>query len=200
MADRVDQILGSYRLLRVLGSGNFAEVYLGQHIHLGTPAAIKVLHTAKLNDPKERDSFLREARTIAELAHPNIVRVLDFNIDQNTPFLVMEYAPKGSLRTIHPDGSQLPLSTTLFYVSQVSAALQYAHEHKKVHRDVKPENILARDDGSVMLGDFGIVATAHSSSSRLTEDKVGTLMYMAPEQMKGHPCPASDQYALAITT
>ena len=81
-------------------------------------------------------------------------------------------------------------------MEQIAAALQYAHEHKKIYRDVKPENILMRDNGSVMLGDFGIATFVHSSSSRFTEDNIGTIIYMAPEQMSGHPCPASDQYGV----
>src|SRR5260370_10974370 len=102
MADRpnrVGQQLGNYRLIRVLGEGGFAEVYLGEHIHLGTKAAIKVLHTQLTND--DVDKFRTEARTIAHLVHPNIVRVLEFDVEGRTPFLVMDYAPNGSLRQRH---------------------------------------------------------------------------------------------------
>jgi serine/threonine protein kinase len=198
MADRTGQLLGNYRLDKLLGHGSFAEVYRGQHIHLNTPAAIKILFATELNSPGAREVFLLEARTIAELAHPHIVEIKDFSIDQNIPFLVMEYAPKGSLLNNYPSGSQLFLPTILAYVEQIAFALQYAHEHKKIHRDVKPANILVRNDGSVMLGDFGIATITHNTSSRQTVDISGTYAYMAPEQMNGHPCPASDQYALAI--
>ncbi|HEY0756095.1 MAG TPA: serine/threonine-protein kinase [Ktedonobacteraceae bacterium] len=198
MNDRSGQSLGTYRLVRLLGQGGFAEVYLGQHIHLNTQAAIKILLATKLNDETEMEGFRREAQIIASLMHSNIVRVLDFNIEQGLPFFVMEYAAQGSLRKMHK-GSQLPLATITNYVRQVADALHYAHNRKQIHRDVKPDNILVRDDGSLMLSDFGIATIAHSSVSQHTEDMIGTMAYMAPEQMQGHPQFASDQYALAIS-
>src|SRR6266852_5376304 len=99
MTDRVGQQLGNYRLIRLLGEGGFAEVYLGEHIHLGTQAAIKVLHTQLTSD--DVDKFRTEARTIARLIHPRIVGVLDFGVEGKAPFLVMDYAPHGTLRKLH---------------------------------------------------------------------------------------------------
>lgn len=196
--DRSGQTLDRYHLLRLLGRGGFAEVYLGQHIYLNTQVAIKILSDTKLSNEKEIDHFRYEAQTIASLDHPNIVRVSDFNIDQGIPFFVLEYAARGSLRNLHPRGTQLPLSSVISYVRQIAAALDYAHGHKQIHRDVKPENILVRDNGSLMLSDFGIATIAHSSVSLRTENTTGTPLYMAPEQIQGYPRPASDQYALAI--
>lgn len=199
MGDRIGQHFGNYRLLRLLGKGGFAEVYLGEHRHLGTQAAIKVLQ-AHLGSQADVESFRREAQTIAGLNHPHIMRVLDFDVEQGVPFLVMEYAPFGSLRTHHPRGQPLPLSLILLYMQQVASALQYAHQHKLVHRDVKPDNMLLRDERTVILSDFGIVTIAHSTTSLDTEGGgAGTPGYMAPEQMHGAPRPASDQYALGIT-
>src|SRR5258706_2249511 len=109
MAERVGQQLGNYRLISLLGEGGFAEVYLGEHVHLGTQAAIKVLQTQLTSH--EREQFRLEARTVARLEHPNIVRVLEFGIEAGTPFLVMNYAPNGSLRQRHPKGVPLPLPT-----------------------------------------------------------------------------------------
>src|SRR5436190_8098977 len=100
MADRVGQQLGNYQLIRLLGRGGFAEVYLGEHIHLNTLAAIKVLLTQLASEDIE--NFRKEARTIAHLEHPHIVRVLEFGIEGTVPFLVMDYAPNGSLRQRHP--------------------------------------------------------------------------------------------------
>src|SRR5207248_9925047 len=97
MADRVGQQLGNYRLIRLLGRGGFAEVYLGEHRRLKTLAAIKVMYAQLLDEDIEH--FLAEARTIASLEHPYIVRVLDFDVYQETPFLVLSYAPNGTLRT-----------------------------------------------------------------------------------------------------
>jgi serine/threonine protein kinase len=140
MADRVGQQLGNYRLIRWLGQGGFAEVYLGEHIHLGTQAAIKVMHTQLAHADVEQ--FRTEARTIARLVHPHIVRVLEFDVAGTTPFLVMDYAPNGTLRQRYPTGSMLPLSTVISYVKQITDALQYAHDEKFIHRDIKPENML----------------------------------------------------------
>src|SRR5438445_111823 len=141
MADRTGQQLGNYRLLQRLGSGGFADVYLGEHIYLETQAAIKVSF-GQLS-PQEEQEFRAEARTIAKLTHPNIVRVLEFGIEQNkTPYLVMDYAPNGTLRTLHPSGTQVPLSTIISYVRQTASALQAAHDKKIIHRDIKPQNML----------------------------------------------------------
>ena len=195
MPDRVGQQIGNYRLIRLLGEGGFAEVYLGEHIHLGTEAAIKVL-TARLSSD-EIEQFRNEARTIARLKHPHIVRILDFGVDNGTPFLVMDYVANGTLRQRFPRGTQLSPETILPFVTQIAAVLQYAHDQKLIHRDVKPENMLL-DGENVLLSDFGIAVVAHSSRSLNTQDQAGTLPYMAPEQLQGKPRIASDQYALGV--
>ncbi len=153
MLNREGLRLGNYRLVRTLGKGAFAEVYLGEHLYLKNYAAIKVLLT-ELNEEKEQ-LFLSEAQTLAQLAHPNIVRVREFAIERATPFLVMDYTPGGALRQRHPKGSCLSLDLTVSYMKQVAAALQYAHNRGIIHRDVKPDNILQGTE-SVMLSDFGI--------------------------------------------
>ena len=188
--------LGNYRLVRLLGHGGFADVYLGEHLHLRTLAAIKLLHTSLTGD--ERAKFLTEARTIGQLEHPHIVRVLDFGFEHETPFLVMDYARGGTLRQLHPKGTRLPSATIVSYVKQVADALQYAHEHKIVHRDVKPENMLLGRGNDVLLSDFGIAVIAHSTHSQMPQEVGGTAPYMAPEQIQGKPSLASDQYALGI--
>ncbi len=196
MADRIGQQFGNYRLVSLLGQGGYAEVYLGQHVRLDLQAAIKVLHTHLTG--QEAEHFQQEAQTIAKLTHPSIVRIFDFDVQDGMPFLVMDYAPNGSLRRRHPKGSVLPLPQIVSYVKQVAAALQYAHERKFIHRDVKPENMLLGRQQEVLLSDFGLAALAHSSGSLSTQEAVGTLPYMAPEQIEGHPRAASDQYALGV--
>ena len=196
MLDRVGQQLGNYRLLRLLGQGGFADVYLGEHVYLRTRAAIKVLQMRVAGDDME--SFLNEARTIANLKHAHIVRVLEFGVEGNTPFLVMEYAPSGTLRQRYPKGTRLPLTIIVPYVKQVASALQYAHDRKLIHRDVKPENMLLESENDILLSDFGIALVAQSSRYQNTQETVGTIAYMAPEQLQGRPRPASDQYALGI--
>lgn len=199
MADRVGQQLGNYRLISLLGQGGFAEVYLGQHIYLDTLAAIKVLHTRLDSDDVEH--FRAEARTIARLVHPNIVRVLEFNVQDMTPYLIVDYAPNGTLRKRHARGIPLPPSTVVGYVRQIASALHYAHEQKVIHRDVKPENMLMGRHNEILLSDFGIAVVAQSSrysGERGIQDMAGTIAYMAPEQIQSQACPNSDQYSLGV--
>ncbi len=194
MAGHAEQQLDNYRLVRFLGAGSFGAVYLGEHVYHKTPVAIKVLPQL---DNDDLPTFLNEARTF-RLRHPNIVQVLDFGVekDSHTPFLVMEYAPNGSLRQHYPQGTQLPLPTIVTYVRQIASALQYAHDERLIHRDVKPANMLLGSHHEVLLSDFGAALIAHSSFFRITQNVVGTGVYMAPEQLLGKPCFASDQYAL----
>src|SRR5258706_4178102 len=196
MTAGVGQQLGNYRLMQLLEQGNFAEVYLGAHMYLNTQAAIKVLY-GELAD-QDMEDFLTEARTIARLRHPHIIQVLEFGVEDTTPFLVMDYAPGGNLRQHHPKGTQLSLETILSYVRQIATALQYAHQEQVIHRDIKPENMLLGRNNEVLLSDFGIAVLAQSFNSRKTQNNAGTIAYMAPEQIQAHPSAASDQYALGV--
>lgn len=200
MLNRAGQQLGNYRIIRLLGKGGFAEVYLGEHIHLNTHAAIKVLH-AQLNDD-DTEKFRTEARAIAHLAHPHIVRVFDFDVEDKVPFLVMEYAPHGTLRERHPAGTRLPLDTIVSYTQQVASALQYAHDQGLIHCDVKPENMLLNSQDQIWLSDFGLatfMAPTHLYSTQgMAQQVAGTSPYLAPEQLQGQPRVQSDQYALGV--
>jgi serine/threonine protein kinase/DNA polymerase III delta prime subunit len=196
MVDRVGQFLGNYQLLRLLGSGAFADVYLAEHRYLEIPSAIKVLHVRL--EPHTQEQFLREARTIAHLQHPHIVRVLDFGFHGEIPYLVIEYSPHGTLRSRHPKGTLLSLEQVIHYVKQIAPALDYAHQQRVIHRDVKPENMLLSANDEVVLSDFGIAVVQQSRDSLLTQNQAGTPLYMAPEQIQGKPTAASDQYALGV--
>ncbi len=195
-ASFVGQHVGNYRLVQLLGTGGFAEVYLGMHVHLNTHVAVKLLHTRLANEDVE--DFRREAQTIAKLIHPNIIRVLDFGVEGSTPYLVMDYAPDGTLRQKHPKGSIIAPQLIVGYVKQIGEALQHAHELRLIHRDVKPENMLLGRNNEVLLSDFGIALAAQSSQYQSTQNIAGTISYMAPEQIQAHPRPASDQYSLGI--
>ncbi len=196
MVDRTGQQLGNYRLVRLLGKGGFAEVYLGEHRYLKSFAALKVLRTSLKG--QEVDKFLSEAQTLVRLRHPHIVRVLEYAIDRGTPVLIMDYAPGGTLRKRHPKGSYLSLATTVAYVKQIADALQYAHNHHLIHRDVKPENMLIGPEQQVLLSDFGIALLSSTTELLDNQGMAGTIPYSAPEQLQGKPTFASDQYSLGV--
>ena len=131
MANYLNHRFGNYLLVKLIGQGGFANVYLGRHIYLGTYAAIKVMRTSLVD--KERHNFLREARLIASLEHKHIVRILDYGVKAGIPYLVMNYAPHGSLRQKHPPGSRLPLETIVDYIQQLVDALEYIHKQGLIH-------------------------------------------------------------------
>ena len=132
------------------------------------------------------------------MVHPSIIRVLDFGVEHDIPYLVMEYAPNGTLRQHHARHVPLPVLQVITYTNQVASALQYAHNQRLIYRDVKPENMLLSANGTILLSDFGISTVARTSRSLSTQDISGTAAYMAPEQLQGKVGIASDQYSLAV--
>ena len=197
MTERVGQHLGNYHISRLLGTGVFADVYLSEHLYLNTQAAMKILHTPL--DVHAQDSFLTEARYLSHLIHPHIIRVLEFGMQDQVPYLLMDYAPWGNLRQQHPQGTVVPLATVVSYVTAIASALQYAHDQHVLHRDLKPENLLLGARHEVLLSDFGLaLLTSGTDDALRVRERFGTLAYMAPEQIQGQPSPASDQYALAV--
>jgi eukaryotic-like serine/threonine-protein kinase len=194
----IDQQLDRYRLIRLLGQSGSSEVYLGEHRELHAPVAIKMLHRRFARSDLEK--FQAQAHTLTRLEHPHIVRVFDYGIEDNTPYLVMTYAPRGTLRQQHPRGTRLPLETVVFYVKQIADALQYVHNRKLIHRDIKPHNMLLGADDEVLLSDFGIAVMSQSIDANLPgmPDFEGTVLYAAPEQLQGKPRRSSDQYALGV--
>ncbi len=196
--DRIGQQVGDYRLLRWLGGGSFGHVYLAEQVCDHSQVAIKLLHI-RLSRSEELKAFINEARTI-RLKHAHIVPLLDFGISpEDIPYLVMEYAAQGTLRDRYPKGSQVPLAQVVNYVRQVASALQYAHEQRLIHCDVKPQNMLLRIDGAVLLSDFGLATIADSSGSlSQQQEALGTITYMAPEQIQKQARTQSDQYSLGV--
>jgi eukaryotic-like serine/threonine-protein kinase len=198
MADRIGQHFGDYRLVRLIGQGDFGEVYLGEHLRHSGQAAIKVLHT-RLRDV-DALYFLNEERRIYNLKHPHVVRLLDYDFKDDIPFLIMDYLPNGTLRQRYPEGTLLPLADILSYVKQVADVLQYAHDKNLIHCGIKPENMLLLGRNNVvLLSDFCLPLIVRSSYSQGKQAmSIRTVNYLAPEQIQGHPGPASDQYALGI--
>ena len=186
--------LGNYWIIELLGQGGFADVYLGEHIRLRTLVAIKVLHGRPTEEKMER--FWTEAYIAANLPHRHIVQVFDFDEERSSPFLVLEYAPHGSLEARYR-GEQLLLPTIVSYVKQISGALDYAHSRGVIHCDIKPNNMLLDENDDVLVSDFG-VAVSTGRYAPIPRIFGGTATYRAPEQYRGWPLPASDQYSLGI--
>ncbi len=192
-------LFGNYLAREPLARGGFGQVYHGEHRYLSQRiVAIKVMRDAPLQTQEERAAFLREANMLELLKHPLILPLLDVGIQENVPYLVTEYASAGSLRhrlrTLQ--GQLLPLDEALHILSQVAAALHFAHEHQVIHRDLKPDNILFNTRGEALLADFGIATLLGTASYHQTR-VIGTPTYMAPEQFRGQIGKESDQYALA---
>ncbi|MFL5665996.1 MAG: protein kinase domain-containing protein [Ktedonobacteraceae bacterium] len=196
MTEYAKQRLGNYQLNRLLSTGVFADVYLGTHLYLGTHVAIKVLRGQVNEQASER--FLIIARHLSHLIHPHITRVFDFGIRDGTPFLVIDYAQSGNIRQRHPIGTIVPLSSIISYVSAITSALQYAHEQHLIHGDLKPENLLLGSKNEILVSDFGLALIYSDIAKLKIQQPFGTQAYMALEQIHGQPCPASDQYALAV--
>ncbi|MBI5956697.1 MAG: protein kinase [Chloroflexi bacterium] len=198
MPDLVGRTLGQYRIIEQLGRGGMATVYKAYQPSLERYVAIKVLASAFTEDPAFIRRFKREATAIAGLQHPNIVPVYDFGWEGDVAYIVMQYISGGALKG--QLGQPADLSFTVRVISQVAAALDYAHGQGIVHRDIKPANILLTSSDWVLLTDFGI-AKMVSATSALTQTgrMVGTPQYMSPEQAQGEAVDArSDIYSLGV--
>ena len=192
--------LGSYELMRRLGEGGMAHVYLARDVRLGREVAVKVLDQRLAERPGFRDRFLREARVAAALDHPHIVPLYDFGESGYELYLVMPFISGGSLQDVLKR-APLPVSEVVTYGSQMADALDYAHRRNVVHRDVKPANMLLHADGRLMLSDFGLAKIISPSSRPATPQRhpdAGTPEYMAPEQIEGRTDERSDIYALGV--
>ncbi len=193
--------LGRYRLEATLGRGGMAEVFRATDTKLGRAVAVKVIQPAFAAQPQFVERFLREARLVAGLEHPNILPVYDFGEEDGSPFLVMPYLEGGTLAQ-RMDGTPVPVPQVAPWIRQLAEALDFAHQAGVLHRDVKPANILIGKGDRPLLADFGI-AKAAESATRLTATGVvvGTPVYMAPELALGKSAsPQSDLYALAVLT
>lgn len=195
---------GRYEIVGPLGAGGMGQVYKARRVRLGDEVAVKVLSTEA--DLEARERFLRESRAAAQLRHPHVVSILDFDVDADgRPFLVMELLSGPSLREEIAVGGAMPAARAVPILRVVASALQLAHDHGVVHRDVKPANIVAHrfhsGDRVYKVIDFGIASlAAPPDATRLTLPFMflGTVAYAAPEQLTGDPAvPATDQYALA---
>ncbi|WP_037577286.1 Stk1 family PASTA domain-containing Ser/Thr kinase [Phaeacidiphilus oryzae] len=191
---------GRYRVDERLAVGGMATVYRGVDTRLDRTVALKVMHPALAADPEFTDRFIREAKAVARLAHPNVVNVFDQGADGQAVFLAMEYVPGCTLRDLLNDRGALNPRTALDILEPVLAALGAAHRAGLVHRDVKPENVLLTHGGLVKVADFGLVrAVTGEAGSTSTGQVLGTVSYLAPEQIQqGEADPRTDVYAAGV--
>ncbi len=202
MSNLIGQSLGRYHILEQLGEGGMATVYKPYETRLETDVAVKVIRTENLAPSvleRALKRFEREAKALARLTHPNIVKVTDYGEHEGKPYLVMEYLPGGTLK--QRLGKPMPWQEAVRLLIPIAEALDFAHSQNMIHRDVKPSNILLTQRGQPMLTDFGIAKILDLEE---TQDLTGTGMgigtpeYMAPEQWTGKTSILSDQYALGV--
>ncbi|MEK9507142.1 protein kinase [Gemmatimonadota bacterium Y43] len=189
-----------YEVQRLLGWGGMAGVYLAEEVRLKRRVAIKVIAPGLLMDPSQIERFEQEARTTAQLEHPNIVTIYEVNEREDLHYFTMTYVPGRSLGQVMAEASEpLAVEVVTTWLRQVAGALSYAHDRGVVHRDIKPGNILLDGDGNALVGDFGIAKVAEEPGLTRTGMLVGTPAYMSPEQCTtGKVSGASDQYSLGV--
>jgi len=187
-------LVGRYRLERPLGHGGMATVYLARDDELNRPVAVKLLAENLAADTAFRDRFLREARLAARLSHPNVVAVYDAGeAEGGQPYIVMEYVPGTTLAEL----GRVPPEKAVGLAAQACRGLAHAHAAGLVHRDVKPQNLLLREDGTVKVADFGIARAAEGTALTQIGTVLGTAAYLSPEQALGEEVTAAaDVYSL----
>jgi eukaryotic-like serine/threonine-protein kinase len=187
------QIVGKYKILSTLGSGGFGTVYLAEDTWIDKKVALKVPHKQGV----DFGELLREPRLLASLNHPNIVTILTAEKQENVFFIVMEFVPGETLETIVSREGALDLARVLDYTCQICNALDHAHRHGVIHRDLRPSNVLVADRGLLKVADFGTSRFLEIAAHGTTV--IGSPPYMAPEQFQGRAVFASDIYSLGVT-
>ncbi|MBU1751155.1 MAG: protein kinase [Chloroflexi bacterium] len=196
---------GRYRLIELVGAGGMAQVYQARDTLLERPVAVKLLRPQYAADEPFLARFLQEARSAANLSHPNIVAVYDVGEDTlpgeatSRPYIVMEYVAGRDLKTLIQAEAPLSVARALDIGAQIALALAHAHDAGLIHRDVKPQNVLLTRDGRAKVTDFGIARALATSSISEAGVVLGTVHYLSPEQAAGDPAtPLSDVYALGV--
>ncbi|HVX87988.1 MAG TPA: serine/threonine-protein kinase [Gemmatimonadales bacterium] len=197
LSDLMDATLGEYEVIGELGRGGMASVFLAHEIALDRKVAIKVMAPALMASPGMAERFKREARTAANLSHPNILPIYAVRETDKLVFFVMKCLMGRGLDSVLKETGPMPVKTVQVILHQVAAGLAHAHRRGIVHRDVKPGNIMLDDDGTVVVTDFGIAKIAESEGLTVTGSTIGTPAYMSPEQCSGQVLTtAADQYSL----
>src|SRR5919204_4645381 len=187
------QAIGKYKILSTLGSGGFGTVYLAVDTWIDKKVAIKVPHKQNL----DFGELLREPRLLASLSHPNIVTILTAEKQENVFFIVMEFVPGETLESIVAREGALDVTRALDYTCQICNAVDHAHRHGVLHRDLRPSNMLVTDNGLLKVADFGTSRFLEIAAHGTTV--IGSPPYMAPEQFQGKAVFASDIYSVGVT-
>jgi serine/threonine-protein kinase len=187
------QIVGKYKILQSIGSGGFGTVFLAEDTWIDKKVALKVPHKQDV----DFGELLREPRLLATLSHPNIVAILTAEKQENVFFIVMEFVPGETLETIVARDGPLDVARALDYTCQIANAVDHAHKHGVLHRDLRPSNVLVTDNGLLKVADFGTSRFLEIAAHGTTV--IGSPPYMAPEQFQGKAVFASDIYSLGVT-
>lgn len=195
---------GRYQIQELLGQGGMSAVYKAKDPNLQRVVAIKLIHSHLSGDPDFVRRFEDEARAVAQMRHPQIVQVYDFDHDEDTYYMVLEFVPgetlQARLRRLDQAGRHLDSAEALKYAVQICEAIDFAHQRGMIHRDIKPANIMLNVMGDAILMDFGIAKIMGGEQHTATGAVVGTAMYMSPEQIKGITIDErSDIYSLGVT-
>ncbi|MDZ7835320.1 MAG: Stk1 family PASTA domain-containing Ser/Thr kinase [Alkalibacterium sp.] len=193
-----DRISNRYKLIREIGAGGMAKVFLAEDLILERQVAVKLMAYNFQNDEASLRRFKREALSTTELLHSNIVNVVDVGEDE-TPYIVMEYVEGYDLKEYIKEHHPIPYRKTVNIMTQILNAVEYAHRHNIIHRDLKPQNILIAHDETVKITDFGIAVALSENSITQTNSLLGSVHYISPEQARGSMATKqSDVYSLGI--
>lgn len=199
MITKGQKINDRYEVIRSIGEGGMANVYLGYDTILDRNVAIKVLRGDLSNDEKFVRRFQREALSASSLAHPNIVEMYDVGEDDGLYYIVMEYIEGKTLKQLLKKRGTLTLSEAIDIMSQLTDGMAHAHDSYIIHRDLKPQNIMIKDDGQIKITDFGIAMALNSTQLTQTNSVMGSVHYLPPEQASGKGCTIkSDIYSMGI--
>ena len=199
MITKGQKINGRYEIIRSIGEGGMANVYLGYDTILDRNVAIKILRGDLSNDEKFVRRFQREALSASSLAHPNIVEMYDVGEDNGLYYIIMEYIEGKTLKQLLKKRGTLTLSEAIDIMLQLTDGMAHAHDSYIIHRDLKPQNIMIKDDGQIKITDFGIAMALNSTQLTQTNSVMGSVHYLPPEQASGKGCTIkSDIYSMGI--
>jgi hypothetical protein len=198
------KLSGRYQIEELLGQGGMSAVYKATDPNLKRVVAVKLIHSHLSNDPDFVKRFEEEAAAVAQLRHPGIIQVYDFNSDDDSYYMILEFVPgetiQDHMKRLNAGGRKLSVTKAVEYIAEICDAVDYAHQRGMIHRDIKPANLMLNVMGQAILMDFGIAKIVGGQRHTATGAVVGTAMYMAPEQIKGErPDRRADIYSLGVT-